>query len=186
VWHRMLFAIDQFESGQTALRFTSEVAAGIGAQVSVIHIRELSKWARVPPLETPAEAESLVQEAVLNLQLAGVNADGLACSVPEDLVASRIFGEARSRKSDAIVVGSRRLHGIQRLSGHSVRDRILRLTSLPVVVAPTPPNNAVYKPLRFRSVAGWARAAAPRAAAGRRSTDWTQPQVPWDGEPHIG
>jgi nucleotide-binding universal stress UspA family protein len=163
VWHRMLLAIDQFESGQTALRFTSEVAAGIGAQVSVIHIRELSKWARVPPLETPAEAEALVQEAVLSLQLAGVNADGLACSVPEDLVASRIFGEARSRMSDAIVVGSRRLHGIQRLSGRSVRDRILRLTSLPVVVAPTPPNNAIYKPLGFRTVSGEGTSARTRS-----------------------
>jgi hypothetical protein len=88
--------------------------------------------------------------------------------------------------SDAIVVGSRRLHRIQRLSGHSVRDRILRLTSLPVVVAPTPPKNAVYKPLRFRSVSGRARAPSARAEADRRSTDWTQPQVPWDGEPHIG
>jgi nucleotide-binding universal stress UspA family protein len=87
VWHRLLFAIDQYESGQTALRFTSEIAGGIDAQVSVIHVREISKWARVPPLETPAEAEFLVQEAILNLQLAGVRADGIACSAPEDLVA---------------------------------------------------------------------------------------------------
>ena len=47
MWHRLLFAIDQYESGQTALRFTSEIAGGIDAQVSVIHIREISKWARV-------------------------------------------------------------------------------------------------------------------------------------------
>lgn len=123
MWHRLLFAIDQYESGQTALRFTSEIAGGINAEVSVIHIREISKWARVPPLETPAEAESLVQEAILNLQLAGVRADGIACSVPEDLVASRIFGEARSRLCDAIIVGSRRLHGMNRLSGRNIRDR---------------------------------------------------------------
>jgi Universal stress protein family len=123
---------------------------------------------------------------VMHLQLAGVNADGLACSVPEDLVASRIFGEARSQMSDAIVVGSRRLHGIQRLSGHSVRDRILRLSSLPVVVAPTPPKNAVYKPLRFRSVSSEGKSAQPREAADQRSTDWARPQAPWDGEPHIG
>jgi nucleotide-binding universal stress UspA family protein len=154
VWHRLLFAIDQYESGQTALRFTSEIAGGIDAQVSVIHIREISKWARVPPLETPAEAESLVQEAILNLQLAGVRADGVACSVPEDLIASRIFGEARSRMCDAIIVGSRRLHGMHRLSGRNIRDRILRLTSLPVLVAPTPLENAIHKPLRFGSISG--------------------------------
>ena len=101
----------------------------------------------------------------MSLQLAGVNADGLACSVPEDLVASRIFGEARSLMSDAIVVGSRRLHGIQRLSGRSVRDRILRLTSLPVVVAPTPPNNAIYKPLGFRTVSGEGTSARTRSGS---------------------
>lgn len=154
MWQRLLFAIDQFESGQTALRFTSELAARTGAEVSVIHIRELSKWARVPPLETPAEAHSLVREAVLNLQIAGVRADGIACSMPQDLVAQRIFEEAGRRLCDAIVMGSRRLHGIGRLSGRGVKDRILRLTPLPVVVAPTPINNAIYRPAELRSVSG--------------------------------
>jgi nucleotide-binding universal stress UspA family protein len=154
MWHRLLFAIDQFESGQSALRFTSDLAAEIDAEVRVIHIRELSKGARVPPLETPAEAQSLVQEAVLNLQVAGVRADGFACSSFEDLVASTIFEEARTRMSDAIVLGSRRLRGIGRLSGGGVKDRLLRLTQLPILLAPTPSRNALYKPLRFRTVSG--------------------------------
>lgn len=152
MWQRLLFAIDQFESGQTALRFTSELAARTGAQVRVLHIRQLSKWARVPPLETIAEADSLVQEALLRLQLAGVYADGLACSAPDDFVAAKIFAEAGSCMCDAIVLGSRRLHGIERLSGRSVRDKLLRLTPLPIVVAPTPLENAIYKPVRFRAV----------------------------------
>ena len=95
-----------------------------------------------------------MQEAILNLQLAGVRADGIACSVPEDLIASRIFGEARSRMCDAIIVGSRRLHGMHRLSGRNIRDRILRMTSLPVLVAPTPLRNGIHKPVRFGSISG--------------------------------
>jgi hypothetical protein len=73
---------------------------------------------------------------------------------PEDLIASRIFGEARCRMCDAIIVGSRRLHGMHRLSGRNIRGRILRLTSLPVLVAPTPLHNGIHKPLRFGSIPG--------------------------------
>ena len=76
MWDRLLLALDQFESGQSALRVSERVALATGADVRVIHVRQLSKWARVPPLETPAEAESLVDEAVFSLRLAGVGAVG--------------------------------------------------------------------------------------------------------------
>jgi hypothetical protein len=72
MWDRLLFAIDQFESGQVALKFTTGLANSTGAEVRVLHIRKISRWARVPPLETLAEAELLVQQAVFSLRIAGV------------------------------------------------------------------------------------------------------------------
>ena len=51
----------------------------------------------------------------------------------------------------AIVLGSRRLHGIGRLSGRGVRERVLRLSSLPVLVGPAPESNGIYWPPRFRA-----------------------------------
>jgi nucleotide-binding universal stress UspA family protein len=64
MWDRLLFAMDQYESGQTALEFTAGLAAATGTDVRVIHVRELSGLARVPPLETPDEAHSLVSRKV--------------------------------------------------------------------------------------------------------------------------
>lgn len=150
MWDRLLFAIDQFESGQRALEFAAGVASANDASVRVLHIRELSKMARALPLESPAEAEDLVREAVGSLQSFGVPSEGRSCSALQDHVGRRIVEEALLWECQAIVLGSRRLHGISRLSGRGVRERILRLSSLPVLVAPTSESNGIFWPPRFR------------------------------------
>jgi nucleotide-binding universal stress UspA family protein len=151
VWDTLLCAIDQFESGQTALDFVAGVASANDASVCVLHIRELSKIARVLPLETPAEAQELVGDAVLSLRMRGIAAEGHSCSVLEDHVARRIVEKALLWECQAIVLGSRRLHGISRLSGRGVRERILRLSSLPVLVGPAAEGNGIDWHPRFRS-----------------------------------
>ena len=151
MWDRLLCAIDQFESGQKALAFAADVASANQASVRVLHIRELSKMARVLPLETPFEAEELVRDAVQALGMLGVAAEGRSCSALEGHVAKRIVDEAQRWECQAIVLGSRRLRGIGRLSGRGVRERTLRVSSRPVLVAPTPETNGVYWPPRLRS-----------------------------------
>jgi nucleotide-binding universal stress UspA family protein len=151
MWDRLLLAIDQFGSGQTALKVSERLALATGAEVRVIHVRQLSKWARVPPLETPDDADSLVEEAVFSLRLAGVGAEGRACSFPEDQVAQRIVEESMYSMCDAIVLGSRRLHGMGRITGRGVRERVLRMSVLPVIVASTPLHNGIYSPAGLRS-----------------------------------
>jgi nucleotide-binding universal stress UspA family protein len=151
MWDRLLLAIDQFGSGQTALGVSERLALATGAEVRVIHIRQLSNWARVPPLETPADAESLVGEAVFSLRLAGIGAEGRARSFPEDQVAQRIVEESMNWMCDAIVLGSRRLHGMNRITGRGVRERVLRMSVLPVIVASTPLHNGIYSPASLRS-----------------------------------
>lgn len=150
MWDRLLFAIDQFESGQTGLEFVAGVASTNDASIRVLHIRELPRMARALPLESPAEAEDLVREAVRSLQLLGVPAEGRSCSVLQEHVARRIVKEALQWECQGIVLGSRRLHGIARLSGRGVRERILRLSSLPVLVAPAAETNGIFWPSRFR------------------------------------
>jgi nucleotide-binding universal stress UspA family protein len=151
MWDRLLFAIDQYESGQAALQFTECFAAATGTDVRVIHVRELSRLARVPPLESPYEADALVEQAVFSLRLAGIGAEGRACSLPEDQIARRIVEDSLYWVCDAIVLGTRRLRGVSRLSGRGVRDRILRLSPLPVIAAPTPLTNGIYSPRRIGS-----------------------------------
>jgi nucleotide-binding universal stress UspA family protein len=144
MWERMLLAIDQYESGQSALGMTASLAAATGCEVRVLHVRELTRWARVPPLETPAQAQLLVEEAIFSLRLAGVGAEGRSCSVFGDLVAARIVEESLVWFCDVIVLGTRRLRGLSRLSGDGVREKVLRLSPLPVIAAPTPLRNALH------------------------------------------
>jgi nucleotide-binding universal stress UspA family protein len=163
VWDRLLFAIDQFESGQSALEFVAGVASANDASVRVLHIREVPRMARVLPLETPGEAKDLVRQTVSSLQLFGVPSEGRSCSVLQERVARRMVEEAMLWECQGIVLGSRRLHGISRLSGRGVKERILRLSSLPVLVAPAAESNGVFWPPRFGP-----NREHPEAVTGRR------------------
>ena len=170
MWDRLLFAIDHFESGQTALEFVAGVAAANDASVRVLNLREIPRMARVLPLETPAEAEHLVREAVHSLQMRGVAAEGRYASVLQEHVARRIEEEARRWECQAIVLGSRRLHGIGRLSGRGVRERVLRLSSLPVLVAPTPEVNGLFRPSKFSQALEPPKAPHGPGGLGRRGS----------------
>ena len=145
---RLLLAVDQFEPAQAATTFTIGLAARSKSDVQVLHVRELSNSPRVPPLESTAEAQTLVEKAVLRLQTAGIAAQGTVCAERESNVARRIVGEAAKRNCDAIILGSFRLRGIQAIMGHGTRERVLKLSPLPVIVTP-PPNRAHDARLAF-------------------------------------
>jgi nucleotide-binding universal stress UspA family protein len=104
----------------------------------VLHVREVSRLSTALTLEAPDEAHALVEQAVSSLGLAGVAAEGRVRTLPEDRVAQGIVEESSVYGCDAIVVGSRRLRGISRVSGRGVRERILGSSPLPVIVAPGP------------------------------------------------
>ncbi|MGD0393592.1 MAG: universal stress protein [Acidimicrobiales bacterium] len=133
----LLLAIDQFDSGQAAIDFTIGFAGRSRADVRVFHVRELSRFLRVPPMETAVQAEVLVDEAVKRLQTAGVKADGRVRSGRENDVGNLIVEEASTAACNAIVLGSLRLRGAQRIANHRVRECVVQHTSLPVIIAPT-------------------------------------------------
>jgi nucleotide-binding universal stress UspA family protein len=134
--NRLLLAIDQFEAGDAAVDFTIGHATQSGADVVVLHVRELPPTLRVPPLESAGAARDLVTLTVLRMRDAGVAARGLVFSAREDTVARRIVEVAVDEQCAGIVIGSRRLRGIRRLSGTRVRERVVRTSHLPVIVAP--------------------------------------------------
>jgi nucleotide-binding universal stress UspA family protein len=160
---RLLLAIDQFDPGRAALDFATGLAVDSGAAVWVFHVRELPNTLRIRLMETLTESEDLVQSAVISLGQAGVSAGGRSVSAPEKLVADQIAGEARLMRNDAIVLGSQRLTGMHRISGRRIRDRLLRSSPLPVLIAPTPLRMNV-RGLRSFSDGG----EAERSTAGRR------------------
>jgi nucleotide-binding universal stress UspA family protein len=148
--NRLLLAIGQFEPNSTAVDFTIGLAALARSEVQVLHVRELSTSLRVTPLETAEEAHLLVDETVRRLQTAGVKADGEACSVRETHVARRIVNEASEKRCSAIILGSLRLRGLESIMGHGTRERVLKLSSLPVIVTPPTLDTEKWKMPHFR------------------------------------
>jgi nucleotide-binding universal stress UspA family protein len=149
----MLFALDQYESGQVALDFVAELAIANSASVRVLHIREFSHMARVVPLETKQDADSLVADAVFRLRMLGIGASGRARAALRDRVAERILEESLFHDCSTIVLGSRRLRGCARLSAQGTRERLLRLSELPIVIAPTCRSHGLVSPAMLRRLA---------------------------------
>ena len=144
--NRLLLAIDRFDSGQVALVFAAKLAAAVGAEVTVLHVRERAVHPRVPAIESRTDALLLVDEAVFCLGQVGIVGEGRLRSARADYVARCIVSESGESRCDAIVLGSRRLRGIERASGRGVRERVIRTTELPVLVAPSTPINKVHLP----------------------------------------
>lgn len=134
--NKLLLAVDQFEPGQAAVDFTIALAASSKSDVQVLHVRELPTSLRVPPLESAREAHVLVEETVRRLQTAGIAAEGEVISDRENHVARRIVEVASKGRCDAIVLGSLRLRGLQSMTGHGTRERVLKMSPLPVIVTP--------------------------------------------------
>jgi nucleotide-binding universal stress UspA family protein len=146
---RLLLAIDQYAPGQAAVDFTVDLASMSNPDVYVFHVREVPSSLGVFPLESEAEAQVLVEETVRRLQSAGIAAEGEACSEHKSRVALLIVVEERlKRKCNAIVLGSLRLRGLQSMIGHGTRERVLKMSSLPVIV--TPPALCASGPSRAR------------------------------------
>ena len=133
----LLLAIDQFAPGQAAVDFTIGFATRSRAAVCVFHVREQPHSLRVPPLESAEEAGALVDDAVRAIEGAGVPAEGRVRLGREDHVGDFIVEEASAAGCNAIVLGSLRLRGPRRISGHGVRESVVRRTPLPVIITPT-------------------------------------------------
>jgi nucleotide-binding universal stress UspA family protein len=114
------------------------LASDTASEVSLLHVREITSNARVLPLESPADARAVLDDALSYLRSAGVVAAGETCTARDEHVAALIVEQASLTDCSAIVLGSRRLRGFGRLAGRGVRERVLRLTTLPVITAPTP------------------------------------------------
>jgi nucleotide-binding universal stress UspA family protein len=112
----------------------------------VLHVNERLVGGNGVTLRTREEATQLVTSAVQQMADAGVRAGGSVMWSSYRGVPGRIVEEAHRRAADVIVVGSTRSRRLRRLFSAQVRERTTRLTSLPVLTAPSP--------LRVTSVGG--------------------------------
>jgi nucleotide-binding universal stress UspA family protein len=138
MFDRILLAIDDSPAGDVAAVFATALARQAGAAVHVLHVNERLVGGRGVTLRTRDEATALVSVVVEQLAEAGVRAGGTVRVAPYRAVPTHIVAVAQEREADAIVLGSHRRRRLGRLFSAQVRERTTRLTSLPVLVAPSP------------------------------------------------
>jgi nucleotide-binding universal stress UspA family protein len=136
VFGKILVAVDQFDADLSAVKLAADIGARSGAAIRVLHVREREVYfPRTFILETPAEAQSLVDLAVGDLRRAGLEADGTVGTALVDRTWLAILQEAASFGANAIVIGSPTR---RRIFGSRTREHLLRKSSIPVLVAPKP------------------------------------------------
>jgi len=138
MFDRILLALDDSPAGEVATVFATALARRADASVHVLHVNERLVGGRGVTLRTRLEATDLVAGAVRQLADAGVRAGGSVRVSSYRGVPAVIVATARERSADAIVVGSHRNRRLGRLFSAQVRERTTRLTSLPVLTAPSP------------------------------------------------
>lgn len=133
---RLLVAIDQRGSRRPLIELTTQLANETDTCVHVLHVIEFAGRGCAAPMETPSEAERVVEQAVFELRMAGIGSDGTTRAALRTDVSSLIVDTARRWGSHVIVLGTSGRQGLGRLLGHGVRERVIRKSSVPVLVAP--------------------------------------------------
>jgi len=135
---RILLAIDDSDASEVAVSFATAMALQGSATVRVVHVNEYLVGGRGFTVETQAQAIELLEHAVGTLRDAGIPTEGSLYLTSCFGVEARIANAAHDWSADVIVLGSRRRRRWRRLAPPGMRDRVIGLTSLPVLTAPAP------------------------------------------------
>jgi nucleotide-binding universal stress UspA family protein len=135
---RILLAIDDSESSEAAISFATAMARQSAASVRVVHVNEFLVGGRGFTVRTQAEAIEHLEGAVNSLRAAGIPTEGALYLTNSFSIDRRIVNSAHDWSADVIVLGSRRKRRFSRFAGKGIRERVISLTSLPVLAAPSP------------------------------------------------
>jgi nucleotide-binding universal stress UspA family protein len=135
---RILLAIDDSDSSEAAVSFAIAMAKKSSASVRVVHVNEYLVGGRGFPVRTQTEAIELLEGAVKTLRTAGIPTEGALYLTNSFSIDRRITNSAHDWSADVIVLGSRRHRRFGRFAGKGIRERVISLTALPVLAAPSP------------------------------------------------
>ena len=132
---KILLAVDMSDHARKAVPAAAELAKAGGGTVHVLHVREL--YYPVPPTvvgDSPEEAQQLVDSVVEELKKTGVTADGAVRTSTGGSPASILLEQAREVGAGMVVLGSRGLSNLGGLLLGSVANKVVQLSSCPVLV----------------------------------------------------
>jgi nucleotide-binding universal stress UspA family protein len=140
-WKKICCAIDFSESSRLALEQAAELAGGVGAELTLVHVHTPPSHAAVDVLTGAPEGASVAARELEKL-LTGWRADAERVSGRAARIAllsgdpaEQIVRFARESGSDLVVVGTHGRRGLRRLVLGSVAERVLRAAPCPVLAA---------------------------------------------------
>ena len=137
----ILCPVDFSDASRVALRYAVAIASHFGATVTLLTVNDpvvaesadLKLGANWLADRCQAELESEVAKAFAGRTLKNVR---ISCAVSSGMPASEILRIARERHIDLIVMSSRGLSGVRKLFFGATTERVLRDTTVPVLVTP--------------------------------------------------
>lgn len=141
MFEKILLSVDTSEDSEKAVQITKELARVHGSRVHVVHGREqplVNPSGRTTPpvvmrVETVDEAQQLVDEAVSELQSAGVSVRGEVLP-GQGRLGRRILDAAETDGADLIILGSRAMSRMEEVIIGSVSNKIVHTANCPVLL----------------------------------------------------
>lgn len=134
----ILLPIDGSATAHAAARFAADIACAEGDVVLVLGVAENATLGVMPdPAVTAALHDYLAR--VVDEEAAAIRASGATTEVlviDADSIHEAILEVARTRGADVIVMGTHGRTGLARAIIGSVADRVLRHSTVPVVLVP--------------------------------------------------
>jgi nucleotide-binding universal stress UspA family protein len=135
VYEKLLLAVDGSEHSREAVAAATELARAFKSDVLVFHVREREFIGRGSyDVETTAQAQKAVDEAVRQVEGAGVKARGQLVNAEIGHVPKEILAAAKGFDAGLIVMGSRGLSDLEGLLVGSVTHKVVHLGDCPVLV----------------------------------------------------
>jgi len=151
MYSNILVAVDDSDTSRHALQQAIALAQGLAARLRVVHVIDMSWLTLGPELAVDVEAltaarhgvgERIVAAALDTVHQAGLDAEAavIETETPVQRVEETIAKEAERWPADLVVLGTHGRRGFQRLVLGSAAEQIARLSPVPVLLVPAPPE----------------------------------------------
>lgn len=136
MFKNILVSVDTSEHSRKVVTTTQELAKSLGAEVHVLHVRELVSTGRGGPqdLDFHQDEHNIAQEVCQKLQESGIVATFDRTSSYHGDTGRVIVTAAKERSADLIVVGSRGHSEVLSVLLGSVTNKIMHLAECAVLV----------------------------------------------------
>jgi nucleotide-binding universal stress UspA family protein len=151
--HRILVAVDLSDHSEAAIAHAKEIAALFHAELQLLHVvtppQVRSYDAMAMPNLLPdlprltKEAEKAIESAY---ERCGGPSGPMSIHVAEGLAVEEILRFARANQSDLVILASHGLTGLSHLLLGSVAERVVRLSSCPVLALKSFGKSLIAKP----------------------------------------